>query len=199
MNRLNPNYWIGLWILCYCTGCGPIAPEEYRQWVEDPDNGLVQHKEAGDYRYELQYRPLAYSALQHYGPSMQSAELDTYTKENGGLQYLELKLSPKNGKDLLQFGAQSEEDLQRRAYHFSYRMQERIFLEQQGQRFPCVLYHFERSFDLKPGRTFLLGFAAAPEKTGIDCKVIIEDPFLGSDRLSFHFKQDTTPNFVATR
>jgi hypothetical protein len=90
-----------------------------------------------------------------------------------GLTTLRLSIGLADGKsDPLWQGAANKIAYQQRVYQLSYQLQENIYLEQDGGRLPCVLYHFERSYDLRPERVVVLAFET--KKPGRPSSLIID-------------------------
>lgn len=102
-------------------------------------------------------------------------ELQTSGSDSTGLEQYALQISLKDRKeDLISHGVHNNAELQQKLYYLSYRMQDAIYLERSGERYPCVLYHFQRSYDLKGSRTFMLGFSAGEK--GEKDKIVIDAP-----------------------
>jgi hypothetical protein len=94
------------------------------------------------------------------------------------LQYYTLTVSlADKSQDLITYGVADEAQAQRKQYYFSYLFQNDIVLEDNGKSLPCILYHFERSVDVKHGRTFVLAFETAGAPSTEATMVITSEHF----------------------
>jgi hypothetical protein len=148
-----------------------LDERDYMTWVNDYENGLHVGQTVGDYRFDLLYTPPDYVWLQYRDrPRGMQDSTQLYT----------LTIAPASGADLMEFGAaQDEAAQQRKQYYFSYTFQNSITLEENGEVFPCVMYHFERPVDLKPGRTFVLGFQMS-RKPADEVSLVIDSEMFGA-------------------
>lgn len=133
-----------------------LEREEYVRWVEDYTNGLHIQKAAAGFVFDLQYLPAAYRSLLN-SPS------GTPTSAEQGMQYYTLKIDLKDSPgDIISYHVRDISEKQQRLYYFSYLFQNDLYLEEAGEKIPCVLFHFEQS-DLQTSRTFVLGFETSGE------------------------------------
>ncbi len=97
------------------AGCsGKLDRKEYISWVRNYDNGLHVQKKSGDFVFDLQYQPDAYVLLQR-NPNLTKEGYNDAVKEIEGLQYYILTVSVADkSQDIVQYGATSEAELQRK-------------------------------------------------------------------------------------
>ena len=171
-------------------GCSSSMDQErYIRWVEAYDNGLHVKKTINDYVLDVQYKPTDYVALQRVSTTTDLFKDARKAVDN--LQYYTLTIStadPEN--DLLQHGTLAEK--QRLLYYFSYELQHAIHLVENGQQRPCQLYHFERSYDLKRGSTFVLGF----EKDSLESdevQMVIDPPLFSATPITITIHKRNIP------
>lgn len=153
-------------------GCGEyksLKPVEYVKWVEDVGNELVVKKIIGDYVFALQYKPLDYSVLKaERNLNISKQELNSKTTEIEGLQYFTFQISTKEGNgELLKSGISGKDEkveYEKRIDYFSSKMQNDIKLIDGQDTLPCVLFHFERTYNLTPYSNFNLGFEYGSEE-----------------------------------
>jgi hypothetical protein len=171
MKRRRNKYWV-LMLMPVLAGfacSGSLDERRYMAWVNDYDHGLHVEQTAGDYRYDLLYTPPDYLWLQYR---------DRPRGVQDSIQCYTLTIAPAGGADFMEFGTpQDEEAKRRKQYYFSYTFQNSITLEESGEVFPCVMYHFERPVDIKPGRTFVLGFEMSRKPTDEAILVIDSEMF----------------------
>jgi hypothetical protein len=153
------------------NGCSnQLGQEEYIHWVRSYDNGLHVQKEVDIYKFDLQYQPLSYLQLLNRGNSVDSSPSDS-------MQYYVLRIGMvKDGHDIITYQVQNAVEKQQRLYYFSYLFQNSIYLEDNGVKFPCSLFHFEQS-DMDRARTFVLGF---PKSNGEEPSLVVDCPMFGS-------------------
>lgn len=145
-------------------------------WVRDYKNGLHVKKTFSSFVFDLQYQPSDYvTVLKNDASPVSKGGHDT------NIEYYTLKVSLTDPRrDIINFESQSGAEAQRRKYYFSYLFQEDVYVEENGKRFPCVLFHFERPEFQKTG-TFVLGFER-PEGSlpGTETRFVIESPYFSS-------------------
>lgn len=178
--------------LLVLTGCSSaLEPKEYMQWVESYDNPLHLKCQAGAYVFDLQYKPAPYLVMQQEGAFSPAAlQQDT---ASGSMQYYTLTLGLANGKgDFLDYQVTTVAEQQEKLYYFSYTFQNDIYILENGRKLPCLLFHFERSYDLKPTRTFVLGFEN-PSRGAMPTTVVIDSPGLQTGPVQFQINKTNTP------
>jgi hypothetical protein len=84
---------------------------------------------------------------------------DSALHDTEHLQYYTLTVGlPESTNDFLENQVSSPEEKQQLLYYYSYQFQNDLTLEDGDSKLPCVLFHFERSADIKNSRTFVLAF-----------------------------------------
>ena len=157
-------YW--LWLLSLVLmGCMEknMTVGELLKWVKDPENGLHKHKIVGDIEYDVVIIP---------------DELTNRKKEKDSLIHCQLAISVRqSAEDIISYGVEGEAGYNENLYYYQFRFENDIFLEDGEKRLPCVLYHFERSYDLKSERVFDFSF----EDTGsnLDKTIVIDSKKIG--------------------
>jgi hypothetical protein len=176
----------------HMTACSSrLEPQDYMAWVENYDNGLHIQRPVGPFVFDLQYKPSLYMLLQQT-PQITPAQLKEVSLETE-MQYYTLTLGLADGKgDFLNYQTANYTEQQQKLYYFSYLFQDHIYLEEDGKKLPCLLFHFERSYDLKPSRTFVLGFES-PSKGLAPAQVVIESPWLNTGPVKLQIEKKDTP------
>lgn len=174
-----------LGVLMLTVACNSTLDEQsYIKWVQDYENGLHVKKESGDYNFDVQFLPDDYRWLQYK---------EGERNKGDDLQYFLLTVSPReDGFDLVEYKVQTEEEKQRRLYYLSYTFQSDLVVEENGETFPCVLYHFERPADMKNSRTFLLGFEKSATSS-TETKLVISSSLLGSLPVNIKISKEDIP------
>ena len=177
--------------LSACTG--PLNAKDYIAWVRDHDNGLRVTREANNFVFDLQYQPAEYVWLQRNKGDIKREEIRNDKLAMDELQYYTLTIGVKdNLADFVDYSVQSINEKQEKLYYLSYGFQQDIKLKENGRTLPCVLFHFERTLDLKPTRTFVLGFENSDE-TATEAKLIIDSDWLGSIPVKMKVSKENIP------
>jgi hypothetical protein len=172
-----------LWLLSLLAmSCSvEMNEQEYVSWIQNYENGLHATKKSGELVFDLQYQPAAYLELQQ---NAGAHAIDS-------LQYYLLNIGVEGGRvDVARHRATNEVELQRLQYYFSYNFQNDIFLEEEGVRVSCVLFHHEQSLKSKNLKTFALAF---PNKfpDSEKAKLVIESEVFGSLPIKIKIKKET--------
>lgn len=179
-------------LLGLVTSCSSsLDQEQYVRWVESYVHGLHVKTTVNDYTIDVQYKPTDYVALQRMDERNSPQSFAAARAATKNLQYYTLTVSATNAEnDLLLHGTLAEK--QRLLYYFSYELQQAVYLEENGNRLPCVLYHFERSYGLKSGHTFVLGFeriVANDEKATL----VIDPPLFSPEPVKITLNKQAIP------
>jgi hypothetical protein len=172
-NRINV-----IWIIIICLGgCKPLSQNEFTNWISDLNNGCHVTKEVGKFVLDIQYIP------------------DMAERKTTAGKKVMLKIATVEGEDLLQQGVATSEDWQKANYYYSFNFQEDLFIEVDGKRVPCSLFHFEKSMTSKNQRIFHLLFDdTSAEK---DFYLVIDSPKLYSLPIRVKLRNSDLPK-VAT-
>ena len=173
-------------------GCSSsLDQDQYVRWVESYEHGLRVRTTVNDYVLDVQYKPTDYVALQRMNYDDVTQDFDVARSAAEKLQYYTLTISTNQSEnDLLRHGNLAEK--QRLLYYFSYELQHAIRLVENGEQLPCVLYHFERSYDLKSTQTLVLGFerpVANPEQATL----VIAPPLFSPQTISITLDKRNIP------
>jgi hypothetical protein len=163
-----------------------LEPSQYVSWIEDKNNGLQKEKKIDEVLFTVQYRPLPYIICEEEKKmdlvdslvKRRSAELD-------GMQYVSMKIEVPNG-ELLKYGTTTTEQYEDRVNYFSFGMQKDIQLVEDGDTLPCLLFHYERVYDLAPYGTFLIAFSKGKDVNG-DKTLIFSDNQFNKGIIKFYF------------
>ncbi|BDS15667.1 hypothetical protein [Aureispira anguillae] len=168
-----------------------LAPSEYVQWVSEEENGLLKRKEIYPLKIEAQYKPIPFVIANEE----QTNDISKYKyiereKKLKGLQYYTLKLGISDATyNITNFGVEDEIQRQDRLSYFSFAMQNDIKLVESGDTLSCKLFHFERSYDLSPYRTFVLGFKQPQTDEIVDKTLILDLPFFKTGPIKLNYKK----------
>lgn len=184
-------------VLVVFNACKPgkLSPEKLVEYIEQPDNGLQVTRTIEDVSYKIQYRPYEYIAALEFLKQGQ-VDLGQILKEVKGLRYFTFTMgSEEKQDDILKKGIPSMIEYNKRLEYYSYSAQNDFSLIEGKDTLPCVLYHFERSYNLTPDHRISLAF---PEKknsdTPSDLVLSYADKVLGTGRVNFCIEAKTINN-----
>lgn len=153
------------------TACSPVEldPNAYASWIENPDNGLNTTAIAGDFKFNLQYKPLTYVAfLNLEKENRNKTEFLKNMEDMKDLQYYTLRINPKGGGgEMLQTNLTSKEEYFYRVQYFSFQLKRDLYLVEGKDSLPCVFAHFERSYAVSPNNNFILAFPVSEKEKSL--------------------------------
>ena len=162
------------------------------KWIQDPKNGLRKKKEMGDIDFYVQYKPYEYIVcMEERTGEIADSLMKRKRTELEGVQYYDLKilLNKKEG-ELLKFNLSSADQYNKRVKYFAFEMQNDIQLVEGNDTLPCVLYHFERTYDTSPSCTILLGFNMDKKSINKQKTLLVYDRTFNKGLLKFTFKEN---------
>ncbi|OFY66098.1 MAG: hypothetical protein A3H98_11890 [Bacteroidetes bacterium RIFCSPLOWO2_02_FULL_36_8] len=131
----------------------------YISYIENKINGLLKDTTAGEITFSLQYKPLAYIALKNLRKLKPTRkEMDDEVNKMNELQYFNFKIAMDDATQL-------KTKLQEHENYFNFYMQNDLKLVEASDTLKCLLFHFERNYNVAPYVTFVLGFQLS-EKEG---------------------------------
>lgn len=165
-------------------------PSDYIRWVIDTDNRIRKIKTVGDITIDLQYKPIPFVIANELRQNkIQKKVFDKRKEELSGAQYftLKLKVDPTKATDITKYNVDNIARHQERLYYLSYQMQNDIQLVEGNDTLSTQLYHFERSYDIAPHRTFVLAFNANEINKGKDKTFILDSEQFGTGPIKIKF------------
>ena len=168
---------------------GRLDSKAYAAAMKQEGNGARKHRKVSGYQFDVQYETNELLALREgVGPE----GLADAVKQRDGMQYYRLTIGTESGEDLVKAGVADLGEVQQIVYYFSFGMKEDVYVEQGGKTIPCAIMHFERSYDLKGGRNFMLGFEDAQTGKGVTT-LVIDSKVLNTGPIKFAFNRDELP------
>lgn len=183
-----------------------LNPQEYVNWVEDKNNGLIVSKKMGDFTFSAFYKPTNYLALVELGKdSINKKQMTKKLEEYEGLQYFTYRIESDNKiTELLRVGMKSNDDYYSRIEYFSFKMQEDLKLIEDKDTLDCVLFHYERVYGLAPYASFVVGFPLSKESNNkgvnnYDKIISYTDKVFGTGKINMTVKNEnikSIPNLI---
>lgn len=196
-NNSNLRFLRFVWIFCLtitfcsCNEEKVLSPVNYVKWVENSQNGLRVSKTIMPFKITLQYKPIPYViAMQERSPVLSRQTYEEEAHQMEGMQYFTLRIEvPGQSTPLLKYNLRQVDDYYDRVSYFSSAMQKDIFLVEGRDTFPCLLHHFERTYELAPYSNFLLGFSRS-QTSPADKTILFQDRVLGLPPVSLTISKD---------
>lgn len=183
------KYFILFMIL---VGCGnrDLIPSDYVAWVNDSNNGLLKKKSIHPLEVELLYKPIPYIiANEQRSNTIDEGIYQKRMKDLKELQYYTLKLGILGGEfNVSNYEVSDNATQQERLNYLSFAMQKDIKLVEGKDTLNCALYHFERSYDITPYRTFVLAFEQKEINKGKDKTLILDLAYFKTGPIKLNFK-----------
>ena len=182
------------WLFWAC-GTPELAPADYVAWVQEAEHGLMQKRHISPLEVTALYKPLPYLiAQEERSNTIDPEHYQARTEALQGLQYytLQVAIEGQGDRDVTNYQVANGADQQARLAYLSFGMQQDIQLIQGSDTLPCRLFHFERSYDLVPHRTFVLAFEQPEGAPSTQARTLVVElaPF-NTGPLKFHYSTET--------
>lgn len=170
--------------------------DDYVHWVQDMKNGFRKEKSIAGLMFSAQFKPYEYIVcLEEKKRELADSTVIKKVSELTDMQYYNLKISLRDAEgELLKYQLHSAQEYQERVNYFAFGMQHDIQLVEGTDTLPCILYHFERSFDASPVSTLLLGFAIRKQADAQDKTLLVYDRTFNSGLIKFTFSKKDLKN-----
>lgn len=170
--------------------------KEYLAWVQDSENGFKKEKTIDNLTFSVQYKPYEYIiCMEEKKEELPDTLMKSKIDQINDMQYYNLKIELNEGSgELLKYQLTSQQQYQQRVNYFSFNMQNDIQLVEGKDTLPCVLYHFERAYDIAPSSMFLLGFPLSKSKSQQEKTILVYDKTFHKGLLKFTFKKNELRN-----
>lgn len=147
-----------------------LKTEDYIKFCDDPATGLKKEKEIGDFIFSAFYQPKNYLALKEFKSevSLSKKDIESKVAEYGDLTYFSFRIQNlKDQADLLKTDLENEAHYFSRLEYLSFKMQQDLKLVNGKDTLDCVIYHYERVYNLAPYATFVVAFPKTDNKQDI--------------------------------
>lgn len=186
------------------TGCNKkeLIPLDYVKWVEDESNGLRQTKVFGEVEVTVQYKPLDYVvAIEQKDPELKREMLNKRKKDIEGLRHYMIRFSTVDKtQDFMKYDISSQEEYYAKQSYLSFGFQQDIWLVENGDTLPCVLFNCIRNYGISPNVDFAVAFDSGDKRdSDKEQTLIIDDKVLGIGTLKFKVTKEIISNIPTIR
>lgn len=183
-------------LLVACSST-PDSPMEYLEWAKDNQELLFQQQQSEGYAFELQYRPIPQIIGQELDDLNDKEKYNNRYQELKGLQYYNLYVRPLKAKGMSTINQNQLNQPAGLSRYLSYEMQKDLYLVENKDSLPCVLFHFESYADLNKKNNFVLAF---PRRDTMDLTpktIVLKPSVFNQQPISFTYNQETLTQIPA--
>ncbi len=183
--KISSFYILIVSLLIVLSSCSSsLSKEEFMSWMQDEKNGLKKSKTVGHLNFSLQYRTHLYDCIlkgEKYEPIKEDDPLELYT--------FQLELD-KKGIDVVDYLTQKKGLAKPQILeYFSSHFERDIYMKIGEDKKAPLFCQFERSFDLKGHRLFVLAFKLSEEEKKEDRLVVFDSQLLGVGKIKLRIRQ----------
>jgi len=174
-----------------------LTPKEYVKWVKEPENGLVKEKKMNELQFSLYHLPSAYMVCNEIkNEKISKQQFVSIAAQYEDFEYYMLKIEAMGfNQELAKFQLQSTQEYEERIKYFAFAMQQDIYIEtENGNSFPCEIFHFERIYNIAPYTTFMLGFAKENLKNTSYRTIVLNEKIFNKGLLKFKWSTSALEN-----
>ncbi|MCU0359447.1 MAG: hypothetical protein MUF75_01820 [Bacteroidia bacterium] len=163
-------------------------PEDLVSYVEGNSEVYIRSKTVGDVNYLCRLKPIEYILAKE----IKSKEGKKVTKEDiEDLQYFDLRIEIEEfGMEFLKYELESPEHYKQRVAYSAFEMQKDIYLVDGMDTLPCVMFHFERSFDVTPFGHFSIAFENSGNRRFTEKQIVFTDRLFNNGTIKFLFQSE---------
>lgn len=174
-----------------------VSPSEFVNWVKDSNNGLVKIKQINDIQVSLTYLPSAFMIINDLKKeNITKKELAAIAIQYEDFEYYLLKIEAlKSGKELAKYKISNKGEYEERIKYYSFNMQYDLkAVLDSGNEVPCELYHFERTYNITPYSSFLIGFPKEFIGNSKERTIVLEEKIFNKGTIKFKWSTDEMNN-----
>jgi hypothetical protein len=160
-------------------------PAKLIAFVDDKQNGFVKTKSIGNITYSAILKPIDYMLSQK---QLQENNMTLSKDDFEDLQYFDLCIKVEDfHQEFIKYNLQSAGQYQQRVSYCAFDMQKDIKLVDGKDTLACMLYHYERAFDVAPYGHFILAFEPDKNKTVTVKTLVFYDRLFNNGTIKFTF------------
>lgn len=187
----------GLSIWSCSADSGPLAPQAYANWIQNPTNGLHLVKEMKGLEFSMQYKPLDYIVvMEEKQTALKQAFVESRKSEIGNdTYYFNFRITSKESNSPLDWGTSDEMAYSERLAYCTFGMQQDLKMIEGTDTLACALFQFVRNYDIAPYLDFVIGFERKnTQETTVDKTIIFEDRTFGIGTIKFLLENNSLKN-----
>lgn len=184
--------WLCIVVMVSCKK-DMYSPREYIEWVEEEENGLLQHQESKDFRYTFLLKPKEFVALK----SMKKSNITKDQFENTLLEYEDLNfgslwIESVSGQAV---NNRKDGDLGNEiASYYAFGIQKDLYLLENADTLKCLYIHQVQEGGITNKLQFLLAFEASKNRDIKAKTAVFNHSIAGQNNVMFNFQLKTLTN-----
>ena len=165
--------------------------EEYQTFFKNSKQKLQKTQKIDDKSYSIQFLPNDYVAIMQVEESDSAKNLvENKINEMKGMYFFTLRIdNVKDNTPVLKSGINDMSVYKDRIDFVSFKMQKDLTLIANNKNYPCVLYSFERTFDMTRYIDFSIAFDIGKDPIPNEITVKLNANYWDAGILNFHFTQ----------
>ena len=172
-----------------------ILAQRYVEIFKDRKTPATKVQRIGELTYFLTYLPKEYMISNELRKNQISQEeYDKLSEEYGDLTYYLMEIEADDRQELARHKLDGSSDYTERIEYLSFEMEKNIKLKGKQDEYPCVLFHYERTYNVSPKNTFLLGFEVPEEEKENKLQMVIDDQLFNAGFIKFKWSPEDIKN-----
>ncbi len=160
-------------------------PEQLIEYIDGKENGFIKTKTINAIEYSAVLKPSAYLLAQK---RLLEKNENLKASDFEDLQYFDIRIAIQNfHSEFIKYNLEDTDEYQRRISYCAFEMQKDIQLIDGKDTLDCVLFHFERAFNVVPYGHFFLGFKPNPGKLISAKTIVFNDHLFNQGLIKFTF------------
>lgn len=166
------------------------SPEEYINWVESNKAIISNEKQIGELNFGLLLKPLDYVILN----DLDTLSYDSYMLHKNkydGMQYYVFTIGLKSEQgDLLKSGLASIPNYSQLVEYLAFHIEHDLKLIDGDTELECSMFHFERTYGLRPYVNFMLAFPRQPQSSYSTKTLVYDDKIFNTGIVKLSITSD---------
>ncbi len=173
-----------------------LEPEDFVDYVRHADH-LNKKKLVDGVEYRLTALPSEFMACNEFKSNdISLSEFRSALNGYEGTEYYQLQIEvPGVAAEIASVNLTSQQEYRDRISYLAFSMQNDLkVVDENGVEVPCSVYHFERTYNVTPYSTFLIGFETGPVAKSMERTVVLEDNLFNNGLIKFNWSKDQLSN-----
>lgn len=194
MRSIKVSKLFAFMLLFVISGCNNVknkslTPQDYIQWHQDMENGMIQIKVVGEFKYSLFRQSPEYRASKEW-ISNPTKSIEELVSKYGTDQYLMRIEHIESKQSILEYDVHSDAAYYQRLDFLNSAFSRNISFTSQGNKLTPIAYQFIQSYKLAPHIEMVFAFDAPSEHEGT---LTINDVLFGAGPLNFSIENNNKP------
>lgn|GEM_PF-897290 len=172
------------------------TPSEFVAYIKTAEH-LNKTKTIGDVQYQITHLPKEYMASNEIrDDNVAQSVFDSIRNTYDGVEYYMIKIEvPGAGMELAKINLSYQAEYEERIKYLSFDMQNNLkAITDDSSEINCTVYHFERTYNITPYSTFLIGFPDEKLKSSKFRTVVLNDNLFNNGLIKFKLSLDQLLN-----